>query len=460
MPLLATHFFVFYYGVLADVTPPVALAAYAAAGIAGSEPMRTGLTAFRLSMGKALVPFMFVYTPALLFIGFTWGAFLIALVSTIVAIMGLGAAYTGQLKRPIGALAFIALNALSISLVFAQPFVSAIGVAGVLTILLWHARATAAPLPRQPAPWRTVQRGQTSIDHRGHAAYRGAHCNAIRRPRFEGHPQAARYRRDCGRDCRRADGHCLTPAQQRVFFGIATGGTGGTYYPLGGMLAQLISNKVTIGGKKLSATAETAGASVANAQLLGRKDIESAFVAADILDSAYKGTGQFDGKPLKNLRALGALYPEQVQLVTLASANIKGFKDLKGKSVSSGSPGSGQWQLLGDLLETYGMTRKDIGEDLSSFAQSVDKIKDGNLHRSLITAGAPTRRSSTWPTRARSASFRWRARDRALRKKQPYYAKVQLPANTYKGQSAPVDTLAVMAIWATHDGVTDRWPTR
>ena len=80
VPLIATHFFVFYYGVLADVTPPVALAAYAAAGIAGSEPMRTGLTAFRLSMGKALVPFMFVYTPALLFIDFTWSAFLSALV--------------------------------------------------------------------------------------------------------------------------------------------------------------------------------------------------------------------------------------------------------------------------------------------------------------------------------------------------------------------------------------------
>ncbi|MFI4924931.1 MAG: TAXI family TRAP transporter solute-binding subunit, partial [Vicinamibacteria bacterium] len=98
-------------------------------------------------------------------------------------------------------------------------------------------------------------------------------------------------------------------AQDRVFFGIATGGTGGTYYPLGGMLAQLISNKVTIGGKKLAATAETAGASVANAQLLARKDIESAFVAADILDAAYSGKGQFEGKPVKNLRALGALYP-------------------------------------------------------------------------------------------------------------------------------------------------------
>ena len=87
-------------------------------------------------------------------------------------------------------------------------------------------------------------------------------------------------------------------AQQRLFFGIATGGTGGTYYPLGGMLAQLISNKATVDGKKISATAEAAGASVANAQLLGKKDIESAFVAADILDAAYNGKGQFAKAPI------------------------------------------------------------------------------------------------------------------------------------------------------------------
>jgi uncharacterized protein len=100
-------------------------------------------------------------------------------------------------------------------------------------------------------------------------------------------------------------------AQQRMFFGIATGGTGGTYYPLGGMLAQLISNKATVDGRKISATAEAAGASVANAKLLGNKEIESAFVAADILDAAYNGTNQFDKAPLKNLRALGALYPRR-----------------------------------------------------------------------------------------------------------------------------------------------------
>lgn len=94
---------------------------------------------------------------------------------------------------------------------------------------------------------------------------------------------------------------------------------------------------------------------------------------------------------MKNLRALGALYPETVQLVVRANAGVKTFNDLKGKSISSGSPGSGQWQLLGDLLIAHGMDSKnDVSEDYSSFSQSVEKIKDGNLDASLITAGTPT----------------------------------------------------------------------
>ncbi len=141
VPQLATHFFVFYFGVLADVTPPVALAAFAAAGIARSEPMRTGMTAFRLSMGKALVPFAFVYTPALLFVDFRWGSFALGVACALVAILGLGAAYTGQLRRSIGWPAFVLLNALSLSLVFAHPPVSAVAIPGVLALLAWHLRA-------------------------------------------------------------------------------------------------------------------------------------------------------------------------------------------------------------------------------------------------------------------------------------------------------------------------------
>ncbi len=245
-------------------------------------------------------------------------------------------------------------------------------------------------------------------------------------------------------------------AQQRLFFGIATGGTGGTYYPLGGMLAQLISNKATVDGKKISATAEAAGASVANAKLLGNKDIESAFVAADILDAAYNGKGQFDKAPIKNLRALGALYPETVQLITRADSGINSVRDLKGKSISSGAPGSGQYQLLTDLLQVYGLTRADVKEDLSSFTQAVDKIKDGNLHATLITAGVPTAAITDFAQSHALKVIPLSGPEIAnLQKQQPYYASVKLPANTYKGQADAVDTLAVMAVWTTHDAVPE-----
>ena len=245
-------------------------------------------------------------------------------------------------------------------------------------------------------------------------------------------------------------------AQQRVFFGIATGGTGGTYYPLGGMLAQLISNKATVDGKKITATAEAAGASVGNAKLLGTKDIESAFVAADILDAAYHGKAQFANAPLKNVRALGALYPETVQLITRADSGIQGVRDLKGKSISSGSPGSGQYQLVTDLLRVHGLSRSDVKEDSSSFTQAVDKIKDGNLHATLITAGVPTAAVTDF---AQSHALKviplTGPEIAALLKEQPFYTQVQLPANSYKGQTSAVPTLAVMAIWATHDGVPE-----
>jgi TRAP-type uncharacterized transport system fused permease subunit len=97
-PLVA-HFFVFYYGVLADITPPVALAAYAAAGMAGSDPFKTGNMAFRLGMAKALVPFVFVFSPSLLLVakGFTWYDFSVTFIGCILGITLLAAALSKYL---------------------------------------------------------------------------------------------------------------------------------------------------------------------------------------------------------------------------------------------------------------------------------------------------------------------------------------------------------------------------
>ncbi len=100
---IVSHFFVFYYGVLADITPPVALAAYAAAGIAGSNPFKTGNTAFRLGIAKALVPFVFVYSPALLLVaeGFTWWIFTYTFIGAMLGIGALGIAFSGFLNAPL-----------------------------------------------------------------------------------------------------------------------------------------------------------------------------------------------------------------------------------------------------------------------------------------------------------------------------------------------------------------------
>ncbi|WP_113911521.1 TRAP transporter permease [Roseovarius dicentrarchi] len=144
VPLIATHFFVFYFGVLADVTPPVALAAYAAAGLARSDPMRTGTAAFRLSMGKALVPFMFIYAPSLLFVEFTWVEFVAALISGIVCIIALSAAYIGHFRAPMTGWDKVGLTVGGLLLISTSWIAMALGGALVALILLRN-RAAGTP---------------------------------------------------------------------------------------------------------------------------------------------------------------------------------------------------------------------------------------------------------------------------------------------------------------------------
>ncbi len=131
---LVSHFFVFYYGVLADITPPVALAAYAAAGIAGSNPFKTGNTAFRLGIAKALVPFVFVYSPSLLLVadGFTWSAFTITFIGALMGIGSMGTAFAGYLIAPLSKLERIWVGL--VALLFIAPGLITMGIGIVLMV--------------------------------------------------------------------------------------------------------------------------------------------------------------------------------------------------------------------------------------------------------------------------------------------------------------------------------------
>jgi len=245
-------------------------------------------------------------------------------------------------------------------------------------------------------------------------------------------------------------------AQSRIFFGIATGSTGGVYYPLGGMIAQVISNNASVNGARVIATAETGNASVANARLLQNGEIEAGMMGADIANQAFNGTAQFEGTPVSNMRAVGALFPETVQLVVRADSDIRSFVDLAGKSVSSGPAGSGMYQFFGDMLAAHGMSREDITEDFSTFSQSADKLRDGNLDAFFAIGGVPTVSiqdlSQSHPIRI--IPLTGEGVDQVL-EQQPYYAKVTLPGGTYNGQEEDTETMAVRAVLCSHEGVEE-----
>ncbi len=146
-PIVA-HFFVFYYGVLADITPPVALAAYAAAGIAGSNPFQTGNTAFRLGIAKALVPFVFVYSPSLLLVtaDFTWVSFAVTLTGAALGIAALGVAFSGFLVAPLPRWQQVYTGL--VALLFVAPGLATMGIGLILlspiALLQWRARPAPA----------------------------------------------------------------------------------------------------------------------------------------------------------------------------------------------------------------------------------------------------------------------------------------------------------------------------
>jgi TRAP-type uncharacterized transport system fused permease subunit len=153
VPQLVSHFFVFYYGVLADLTPPVALAAYAGASMAGADPFKTGNTSFRLGLAKALVPFVFVYSPAMLIVtkGFTWGEFTETTAGCIVGIVMLAVALTGYGLARMPNWERLWLGAMSILVITPSRTATLLGLALSLPTL-W----------RQIAAWRAAQPASAS----------------------------------------------------------------------------------------------------------------------------------------------------------------------------------------------------------------------------------------------------------------------------------------------------------
>ncbi|MGS2744500.1 TAXI family TRAP transporter solute-binding subunit [Halomonas sp. LS-001] len=167
---------------------------------------------------------------------------------------------------------------------------------------------------------------------------------------------------------------------------IATGGTGGTYYPMGGGFAEMINNHI----EGAQATAEVTGASVENMGLIMRGDADMALALADTVYQAYTGTGDFESRQIEDTRALASLYPNAIQLVTLADSDVHSIADLVGKRVSVGAPGSGTELNARALLEANGVSYDDFTPQRLNFNETADGIRDGDIDAGFWSVGPPT----------------------------------------------------------------------
>lgn len=239
---------------------------------------------------------------------------------------------------------------------------------------------------------------------------------------------------------------------EKKFINIATGGTSGTYYPLGGALADILNKNV----KGANASAQSTGASVANVNLLKEGKVDIGFIQNDISYYAVNGVEMFKDKAVKNLKGLATLYPETIQIVTTKKTGIKTFADIKGKCVAVGAAGSGTEANARQILEAAGITYDDIKVQYLSFGEAASALKDGNVDVAFVTAGFPTAAIQDLATQHEVVLLPVdSAMADALIKKYPYYTKIKIPAKTYNNVDTDVEAVAVKCMLVVTDKMSD-----
>jgi len=233
---------------------------------------------------------------------------------------------------------------------------------------------------------------------------------------------------------------------------FTTGGTSGTYYAYGSVLAQYITNNSDV-----AVTAVAGNGSAANIDLLDLGDAQLGLVQNDVANYAYNGIRfeQYEGMPVNTFTALAALYDETVQVVT-CNPEIKTVEDLRGKNVSIGSAGSGVYFNALDFLAAYGMTEADINPQYLSFGDSAESLKDGKIDAAFIVGGAPVPAVTDLCTT--KGAYLITLDDEAVAKMQEInssYAKTVIPAGTYEGIDTDTTTVAVKAVVIANADVSE-----
>ena len=236
---------------------------------------------------------------------------------------------------------------------------------------------------------------------------------------------------------------------------IATGGTGGVYYPLGGGLANILSK--TVPG--MQATAEVTGGSVDNLKLIASGKPYVAFTMADAGQDALRGEDKFKGAKVP-LKTLMILYPNRMHVVTIEGTGINGMGDLKGKRVSTGSPGSATEVMAFRVIEAAGLDKdKDMKRERLGVAESVNAIKDRKIDAFFWVGGLPT---AAVTDLANTPGVKLKMIDHAevvaaMNKKYgQLYVEDTIPKATYRGMDADNRQATVWNILVSHENMTDQ----
>src|SRR5712671_3639792 len=235
---------------------------------------------------------------------------------------------------------------------------------------------------------------------------------------------------------------------------IATGGTGGVYYPLGGGMAAVLSKYVT----GMQAAAEVTGGSVANLQLIGTGKPYLGMTMADATLDAYKGEDKFKGKPVP-VRTLLIMYPNRMHVVTVEGTGINSMKDLRGKRVSTGSGGSATEVMAFRVIEAAGLDKdKDLKRERLGVAESVNAIKDRKIDAFFWVGGLPT---AAVTDLANTPGVKIKLIDHGdvVDKMNAKYGKLYvtdvIPTKTYPGQDVDNKNSTVWNILVANEKMTD-----
>jgi TRAP transporter TAXI family solute receptor len=244
-------------------------------------------------------------------------------------------------------------------------------------------------------------------------------------------------------------------AQEKYSLSIATGGTGGVYYPLGGGMANILSKYVP----GLQATAEVTGGSVDNLKLIATGKPYIAFSMADAGQDAYRGEDKFKGTKVP-LRTLMILYPNRMHVVTIDGIGITKMADLRGKRVSTGSPGSATEVMGFRVIEAAGLDKdRDMKRERLGVAESVNALKDRKIDAFFWVGGLPT---AAVTDLANTPGIKIRMIDHAdtvaaMNKKYgPLYIEDVIPKATYRGMDADNRQATVWNILVSHENLSNQ----